>query len=549
MGLNWVSGWKPLQWVPVSWREHHAFASILLLLATMGMFALFKLLGLFSGADPSGELPLLLILLAAGWKLHIADSSPAFRLLLRAVLLLFTFYVMMSYVSLTEHVLQPWSYQWFLMHWGRVLAAVCGLIGLFRPAFGLVLLTYVAWFKNELSAMNGLFISKTDYFSVIEFGVFMIMGMIVAQNWRPLRTMLDKAAAANIPEKLKLSATDALVLGAIAVHFANYFFSAYQKFMLDGGMLSWVLENNTHNVMMISTVGGFVPLMISDALTRYGHLAVSEIVLFINIFTIAGQALAIVALKRIRWAIAITLFYDLTHVTIFLVSGIFFWKWIFLNFAIVAALTMLRHKRISWPLYATLAAMLVVSPKIFFVTFLGWYDSSSLNHAYVKAVMKDGTVYTVPSNYFLTNSVSFAQMQVGAPYAGHFPNHLAATTDSDIWRKGDACALPVDPTKFFLRDERNARIVEQAVLEPHFYILDNASLNGRYYYDLFPHHIWSNPLYYKSFAYADKRDILKFIFVVESICVSIDKFGNVQKDVKHRSSYDIPVDRKRLIER
>ena len=60
----------------------------------------------------------------------------------------------------------------------------------------------------------------------------------------------------------------------------------------------------------------------------------------INFATLFGQLAAVLMLFRRKLMIAITLFYDLAHIVIFFVT-VFFWKWILLNLALVAAIRLL----------------------------------------------------------------------------------------------------------------------------------------------------------------------------------------------------------------
>ena len=56
----------------------------------------------------------------------------------------------------------------------------------------------------------------------------------------------------------------------------------------------------------------------------------------------------------------------------------------------------------------------------------------------------------------------------------------------------------------------------------HKYIKQNVDETGYINYDLFPHHVWSNPFLYKKFKSLDKRDITGYKIVVDSICLEAD---------------------------
>src|SRR5581483_5502595 len=135
-----------------------------------------------------------------------------------------------------------------------------------------------------------------------------------------------------------------LVCG-IAVHFANYFMSGWAKIVLDGGPLSWVLHNRTHYLILGGESIGTLPFgawpeisSLPYRLMNYKHLYI-----VLNAFVLFAQLLCIVAITRVPWMIAFTLFFDVMHITIFVLTGVNFWLWVLLNSSIVGACLTIRH--------------------------------------------------------------------------------------------------------------------------------------------------------------------------------------------------------------
>ena len=65
--------------------------------------------------------------------------------------------------------------------------------------------------------------------------------------------------------------------------------------------------------------------------------------------------------------------------------------------------------------------------------------------------------------------------------------------------------------------------------EHHAYIVSHADADGRYAYDLYPHHIWSNPALYRDFSSMDKRRIVEYRFVTDFVCLGYDDAGLVRR--------------------
>src|SRR3546814_11027254 len=92
---------------------------------------------------------------------------------------------------------------------------------------------------------------------------------------------------------------------------------------------------------------------------------------------------------NVRAAALITVFYDITHVVIFIVSGILFWKWILMNLAIVAAFTSLRHQRFDGFVRLVGVVAVIGGTLVFFAARLAWYDTPALNRSEERRVGKE----------------------------------------------------------------------------------------------------------------------------------------------------------------
>ena len=249
---------------------------------------------------------------------------------------------------------------------------------------------------------------------------------------------------------------------------------------------------------------------------------------------------------NIRWSIILTVFYDLMHISIFILSGIFFWKWILLNVAIIFSLQAFRAPRLPWALKSLAVLIIILGPAIFFMARLGWYDTPSYNHLFVQAVTKDGRTIKVPSNYFLTTSVTFAQGRIGLAkmqIAGHLPVRTFGNVRAKNKKKlAEQCLLPLvenDPETRWRTVEKIGNMAN-FIKRHHMFVMSRVNEEGRLRYDLFPHHIWSNPFEYTEFERLDKRTILGYRIVIESVCLNFE-YGELKKRTIAKTEHYVDV--------
>jgi len=277
-----------------------------------------------------------------------------------------------------------------------------------------------------------------------------------------------------------------------------------------------------------------------DNLAEYAQTYFASVVVIANVATLVGQTLSVIFLRDIRYTIWLTLFYDLTHIVIYILTGIFFWKWILLNAVIVIAATSIRDLPLNRIERSAGTFCVLLGTTVFFAAQLGWYDTGAYNRAWFSAETSDGRHIEVPSNYFLTSSLIVAQMRLGAPERdGHLPTKNWGTTAKvGIMRRGKTCSF--EDRQLRARRTLDRAQVERMVRLHHRAILDHADENGLFPYDFYPHHIWSNPFEFDKFAKLDKRKIVAFRYNFESVCITYNE-GKRQKRVLHRSSHVIDV--------
>lgn len=510
--------------VQFAWREaRNHFPHLYAVIAAIVVFCFIKYgLGLFHGPVTADKIFYVAVLSILCSGITMKDFPLPGRILVRSVIILFLLYAALHYTSISDALLAEKPNDRNFLIYGKYVAIACGLIGLVRPGAALVLFFFTQYSKELLRSYTGMAITPTDYYNIVEFSVFLVcsLSLLISISKYPKFSFGMKDA---FESKSDFPVLYTIILVAISVHYSSYFYSFHAKAVLDANPFYWIYENNTHFIMMVADVYGTLPIKQFETVADLSHLLVSKTWILINILTYFGQLASIFALRRMSWVIILTAFYDLMHITIFLVTGIFFWKWIILNFAIVGALATVRHVKIPMVIYLGLVAIMLLSPAIFFVARLGWYDTASLNVAHFDALTDDGKVVRVPSNYFLSTSVFLAQHRFGRNFEGHFPvGTYGNVKNTDEMKLANRCALPVSDTS-----EIHDRLAEpkfgKFVRQHHTYVMSQLDEEGHIHYNWYPHHIWSNPALDGEFATLDLRKIREYRYTVESVCL---KFVN-----------------------
>lgn len=514
-------------------------------------------LGLFAIHVDGAWLPIVYGLTAAiallGVRIGYADSTLSYKVLLRSILALVLFYVVASHLPFPDSLTGDSAVTDFELNVLWWIAAVCGGVAFVRPSFAIVPLAYVVWYKTQVSYVFGLNISWLDYTAVIETGMMLVIGLLILPLFRrfgDLDKLLAEEAesdpAATRQGTVRLHPVDLLVLTAVALHFGNYFYAAVLKAGLGSHPLFWVLENQTQYLILAAQQVKVLPISFSDWLTNRSFEAFSQFRILANVVTIGIQFLAVVAIVRIRWAIIVTIVYDIFHIGIYVFTGIFFWKFILLNLSIVAALAPIRNTLLTGPQRLALAVAVLVSPLIFHIApSFAWLDSRSMNQVHFYAVTDDGSELEVPSNYFLPLSVTVAQQRLVWPRRGPFPTWTWGTTrEQDIMERGLACDWDhsgdsVPEAAYHLSKVQIVDLMSRY----HKLILHNVDSDGRIAYNRYPHHIFSLPWRDQEFNALDKRRIVAYRYLNEAICLEFAD-GKPRVDKKWSAGFDIPVNNK-----
>ncbi len=485
----------------------------------------------------------------SGINISYAGATLSFRILVRSIISFALFYVVASHFSVSDTLIADRPFADFELNHAWIIAALCGVAGYFRPSFAVVTLQYIVWQKRQLSEVFGLAVDWLDYFTLIETGMVLIVGYLIYRGFR-LVVNIDQTTDADASHSVDgtakstvLNPVDMLVILAVALHFGNYFYAGLIKAYIGSDPTFWFRENPTPFLTLAALESKVLPLSFSEGLTAFAYQTMDKIYPVTNLATIVIQLAALFAVIRIRWAIYATLAYDVLHVTIFVLTGIFFWKFILLNLAIVAALATMRTKKMSVALQSFLSFVVVISPFVFHIfPSYAWLDSRSMNVVRLYAVTDDGREVQVPSNYFLGLSVTFTQHRLVWPEKGPVTTESWGVSKSmDQMRKSMACDWGHEtgdlPTaNLYYPKERISRLIRRY----HGQALTMLDGEGRFEYDLYPHHIFSMPWFFEEFRMLDKRRIKAYRYESETLCLDF-KDGKPQHRRLWHGTFDIPL--------
>lgn len=508
--------------------------------AALGLWAL-KRVDFLSGSRPLFHGALLVGLTILLAPVRSRSTARPLLLVARTLAVLFAFYALAAYPSVSDHYLDRSRYGGAILLWGGPIALAAAVLTWFRPGFCLVPPVIIAWKKHELARLFGFGLNATDYLPVAEVSVFVALGIGAAG----LAARLRPRAAGTV------TFGEAVFVAALAAHLSGYFWSAIAKATLPGaGPFTWVLENETHNIMLAARACGLGPLVGQPALAEFAHEAVLGTERLVNVLTFAGELAALFAVLRIRFGAVLICFYQLMHVGIFFTTSILFWKWMSLNAGLLLGLRRLgraepfRAGWLPWPLASIGLGVVLLAPRVFRSASLGWYDSSALNRPTVLAVLDDGRRVAVPTVFFLEASAQLAKSRLGKPFEGHFEEILTFGKVKDgleQLRRAEARELEVADRSGLEASFARDPALETFFREHHRFVREHLREDGTYPYYWFPHHNWSNPAFYREFEALDLRRVVAYDYCIDSVYLDYAGNGEMEETVVLHGEYRIPV--------
>lgn len=416
----------------------------------------------------------------------------------------------------------------------RWVAAALAALGWWRLG-GLFGASAILWMMRELQpALTGFYFSTLDIrtayesFAFFALGIGLAHGLSARAGWRERLRLTQEARA---------RAAMFVLAGAIGAHLGNYFYSGLAKLTLDGGVLSWLLDNELYAGVPGALEKGTLVTAGFPLVTQGLYDAMVLLWLPMNGFALLIQLFAPIAVHKRRWLIWTTIGYDVFHVAVYVALGLFFWKWIAVNTIIVVTLARTGDGEWDAQLRRCCLVFMLAGPLLFRIATLAWYDAPGFGSSYFQAQLEDGRVLRVPNAWFLSSSYQVSQGRMfwpeGEAAQGHFNPSIwgSVLTHADLMA-GRECRAPASPVA---GDASYGTLAELA----NFVRLQHAIMQRRRLdYRLLPHHHMPSPFLADPFVAVPPGEVRRYDLVLESVCLSLDK-GQLKRQVLKRDVWPL----------
>ena len=484
---------------------------------------------------PSAIPPLFLaiVLIAAGYAaVDYEMTAGAFRAMTRGIAITGGLFVLVHPPSydVSETASPAMWHAFFAI--GYYAAVAGAVLALARPLFILVPASYLQLHTVASNVITSAYSSDLDYIPVAQAGVFLAAGLMTTLALARLPA-LRRDRATLVP-----TASGLLAAAAIGLHFANYFHSGIAKLSLDGGVTSWLLENDVGNRYLAALDNGVLPFAGWPEFTAWLYEQLHAHHLAGNFAVVAVQLAVLLAVASPRGILVFSLAADLLHVGIYLTSGANFWPWFGLNLTTACAAAHFRAQGFTAAHRAIAMAMVALAPPFFYVAKLAWYDTPANNRIRFVAELDDGQLQDLPFAYFRSKSYPVAYMSLGTPL-GHYPTTtLAGTQFAAVAREAKQCSERLralhGPREHPIED------VDTFVRRHHRYVLGNPAPNPLALGGLLDH--FASHGASRTMLPADPRRIVAYRYIVESICLGYSD-GKFTRRIDHVSERRIDVGR------
>lgn len=306
-----------------------------------------------------------------------------FFILLAAAVITWTF----AFYELNLYYNQPHLFD-------RLLLILLAALVAFSPLFVLPFVAYALVMLGQFEFPASLLYSLTDKRLVIDI-------LVLFAAFLPLLPWLKKQTARVFT----------FVLLVMVASF--YVFPAIKKLTIGDSPWDWILGNDLGLLFVSSYQNGWVSFLSVEQVVSIGNvISAWAIPLQIAAFTTEVAPILMIANRKLAMWILATC--ASLHLMIFFSSGIFFWKWMLMDLALVLLLFINRHnesfkaifspKRLLLFIPAVLAASFYFSPAS-----LGWFDSPVNNFFTFYAKTEDGHTYRLPAAFFKPYDLPFTQ--------------------------------------------------------------------------------------------------------------------------------------------
>lgn len=379
------------------------------------------------------------------------------------------------------------------------------IVGIFvSPAFSIISIGgYFLNYSTSQILLEGITKTKTDWLPVLEVSIYFISSIII------LSFLKKQKYFTNVKNLFKKIESKDFLFAGLAVHFSNYFFSSIKKVALGENLLSWILENQTQNLIASRIYLNLRDFYFLDTLSFSSiYDLYSENYILLNATVVITQFLCLLCFFSRKLSLSLLIIYDFFHLMVYIVADIIFYKWILFNIAFFLLLKKISLPHKNKKIFFTL--LILIAPHFFFVVKLGWFDLDYGHKVDVFAVTKEEKIL-VPNNYFLGSSFFF---KAKIPKIYNDNVEVGGLFSKTFTKKSERYKLCKDIgyKKNDNYEETRKKFIN-TIRKIHNYHLKYPNIN----YNLYPHHIYSLKRD-KKFENLDKKKIRYYLFTYEAVC-------------------------------
>lgn len=520
--------------------------SVFFVICALVFFAFFEFYYKINAAYPSA-LPLGYILtIFAGIvfsRVKYEDFSPAFKICFRGLAVLIGLYAAFVFPDYPIVVDKYGGTEGAIVLGGWFLGVLCSLLTLWRPSFLLASGFYLWWSKQIAGTVTGFpYHTLLDILPAIEISAFMSTALfllvLMGQPWVLLGNNRFVSDIRSFFTQRRRYLGDLIVFVAISMQLANYFTSGLGKASLNGGVLSWSLENNLADIFDVAVINGQLfwqdyPFAVSTFSAIFDYLKHP-----MSIGVLVFQLFAIIAFRSRNLLVFLFLVFDLMHFGIFVSVGANFGPWFILNLVILAAAARLDDRFFSVTAASASAALVIIfafaSPP-FWSAWLRWYDTPAINTTYFVAEDVTGTQTRVPVTYFGFYSYPIAHMSFGLPPGQYLPvGTNGGVLDYKIMVKARTCAFTdADMVSSQHAERWSNSDIPEFIRHYHRQMVTKYGPGQSRNFNIYPHHFWTRPKISNAFRRLDKRKIVAYVMKTDSLCLRRSPTGVESRLVAH----------------
>ena len=415
--------------------------------------------------------------------------------------------------------------------YGALLALIASLFIWWRPSFAPCVLAHYVMFRHRFSANAQIPIVETDYLSMLDIGMFLALAYFVVEGMSSSRANgATSGPAAKDRGTIDLPAWQLIWGTAVGAHLGNYFWSGISKLRAGDWTLAWAFENPTRTAILIGLERGDNPFGATPQLLQLVWDAITLLTPILNPVVLGFQVLVLFACVSRKSLLTFTVFFDLFHVAVYFTLGAIFQFWVLVNALIFASVMKMRKEDFNFAIQVPMAIFTVAGVALFYTSFLGWMDGAKLAAPNVYAETRKGERVLVPAVFYGLFSYSLNQTKSYIP-DNHFKMRVGGNTHNMAeFREAQACGPEVIP-------HQDTKVSKEAIVSlvqgADTFMRNHPQVKEHNLYYIYPHHMLANPWMFPSFNRLKMDDIVRYYYVVDSVCLSLEN-GRLKRDVKKR---------------